>query len=175
MAGRGSRIHPGKESFKLIDMGENWKYLGLWEDERDWKDIFHNPPQAKKKGANDAPAPVKDCPDCDALLKMSERVCPHCGHEFPPELRKPNIVEEVEFDLISSVRPKDWGKLSIEELVKLQTVKEYKTGWILHQLRERAGKDPVVYERLIRELAAYKNYKKGWIPRELENYSQLMA
>ena len=171
MAGRGSRIHPGKESFKLIDMGSNWKYLGLWEDERDWKDIFHNPIKAKKKGANDAPAPVKDCPDCDALLKMSERVCPHCGHEFPPELRKPNIVEEVEFDLISSVRPKDWGKLSIEELVKLQTVKEYKTGWILHQLRERAGKDPVVYERLIRELAAYKGYKKGWIPRELENYS----
>lgn len=167
MAGRGSRLYPGKDSFKLIDMGSNWKYLGLWEDDRDWKDIFHNPPQAKKKGANDAPAPVKNCPDCDALLKMSEHVCSHCGHEFPLEIRKPNIVEEVEFDLI---KPRDWGKLSIEELIKLQKVKEYKAGWVLHQLRERANGKVEVYERYLRELAAYKGYKKGWVPRELENY-----
>jgi superfamily II DNA or RNA helicase len=171
MAGRGSRIFGGKDRFKLIDMGENWKHLGLWEDERDWKDMFHNPVKEKKKGANDAPAPVKDCPECDALLNISVRFCPHCGHEFPPLERVPNIVQEVEFDLISSVRPKDWGKLTIEELVKLQTIKEYKAGWLLHQLRERANGNVEVYERLIRELAAYKNYKKGWIPRELENYS----
>lgn len=171
MAGRGSRIFGGKDKFKLIDMGENWKHLGLWEDERDWKDMFHNPVKEKKKGANDAPAPVKDCPECDALLSLQAKQCPHCGHEFPPSERVPNIVQEVEFDLISSVRQKDWGKLSIEELVKLQTIKQYKAGWILHQLRERANGKVEVYERYLRELAAYKGYKKGWIPRELENYS----
>lgn len=177
MAGRGSRLCPaiGKDRFKLIDMGENWKYLGLWEDVRDWTDIFNNPPSAKKKKANDAPAPVKSCPECDAILKVQARSCEHCGYEFPPDLRKPNIVEEVEFErLATTIKPKDWKILSIAELAKLQVIKQYKANWVLYQLRERANGDLSAYERLISEYAAYKGYKRGWVPRELENYQNLI-
>lgn len=175
MAGRGSRPFPGKTCFKLIDMGDNWRHLGLWEDERDWVEMFKNPGKGKKK-KNEAPAPVKDCPECDAILPISAKACPHCQYEFPPTERAPNIVSEVEFDLVSNLRPKDWKTLGMEDLVKVQVLKEYKVGWILHQLRERAGGSREEYRRLITELAAFKNYKRGWIDRELTNYQpQQMA
>lgn len=175
MCGRSARPCPeiGKASHTIIDMGNNWQVLGLWEDERDWADIFHNPPTKKKK-KDEAPAPIKSCPECDAIVPISTRICPHCSHEWPQIERAPNIVEEVEFDLVSNLRPKDWKTLGLEELVKVQVIKEYKVGWILHQLRERAGGNPDEYRRLITELAAHKSYKRGWVDREFTNYTQAM-
>jgi superfamily II DNA or RNA helicase len=43
MIGRGSRRLSTKSSFKIIDLGNNTKRLGLWQDFMDWKDIFYNP------------------------------------------------------------------------------------------------------------------------------------
>ncbi|MBL7943407.1 MAG: DEAD/DEAH box helicase [Flavobacteriales bacterium] len=43
MIGRGSRVIPGKTSFKVIDIGNNARRFGLWEQDIDWKDIFRHP------------------------------------------------------------------------------------------------------------------------------------
>ncbi len=43
MIGRGSRIAPGKKSFKVLDLGNNAARFGLWEAPIDWKEIFAYP------------------------------------------------------------------------------------------------------------------------------------
>jgi len=43
MMGRGSRRLPNKHRFSVIDLGNNARRLGLWQDYIDWLDVFHNP------------------------------------------------------------------------------------------------------------------------------------
>ena len=196
MCGRGGRLCPeiGKTHFTLIDMANNWKYLGLWADDRDWEAIFYEA-SAKKKKAKKGVAPVKSCPSCDAIIGISASTCEYCGHEF--EKPKPNIVEEVEFGIVD-VTPKDWVNLTVEQLVRVQALKKYKLGWILHQLRDRSKMterrkeiEPLkekdlkqyesqlsiirtfevsTYEKHLVALAEIKGYKKSWVKREIGNY-----
>ena len=78
--GRGGRVHASKAIFNIIDMGGNAVVLGDWSDDRDWENIFHNPPKAKDK---QGVAPCKSCPACDAILAATARSCKYCGYEFP--------------------------------------------------------------------------------------------
>lgn len=78
--GRGSRPTDAKSSFTIIDLGQNAITHGDWCDSRDWENIFINPPKPGKPGV----APVKNCPECDAILPARTMVCKYCGHEFPP-------------------------------------------------------------------------------------------
>lgn len=94
MTGRGSRpigdkflhekkkqynyqLHP-KHIFTIIDMGGNAVAHGDWCAARDWYNIFHNPPKPGKSTA----APVKNCPQCDAIVPASTKVCPFCGYRW---------------------------------------------------------------------------------------------
>lgn len=43
MIGRGSRILPNKDTFKIIDLGNNVARFGAWDAEVDWHEIFRNP------------------------------------------------------------------------------------------------------------------------------------
>ena len=43
MIGRGSRKLDNKDSFNIIDLGNNARRLGLWQDFIDWQDVFINP------------------------------------------------------------------------------------------------------------------------------------
>ncbi|MEA1785327.1 DEAD/DEAH box helicase family protein [Arenibacter sp. GZD96] len=43
MIGRGSRILPNKDTFNVIDMGNNVARFGLWDAPIDWQEIFHFP------------------------------------------------------------------------------------------------------------------------------------
>src|SRR6201987_4337215 len=43
MIGRGSRITPGKKQFKIIDLGNNARRFGLWQQPIDWKHVFVAP------------------------------------------------------------------------------------------------------------------------------------
>lgn len=83
--GRGSRPTEAKSSFTIIDLGQNAITHGDWCMPRDWENIFFNPPKAGKPGV----APVKNCPQCDAILAARTLVCKYCGHEFaPPEIEE---------------------------------------------------------------------------------------
>jgi len=77
MAGRGTRLAPGKANCLVLDFAGNV--------------ARHGPIDAvkpKRPGAGDGMAPVKICPDCQSILATAVRVCPDCGHAFPPPVVK---------------------------------------------------------------------------------------
>ena len=83
--GRGSRPTDAKSAFTIIDLGQNAITHGDWCDSRDWENIFFNPPKVGKPGV----APVKSCPECDAIVSARATICKYCGHEFPaPEIEE---------------------------------------------------------------------------------------
>jgi superfamily II DNA or RNA helicase len=43
MIGRGSRKIPGKDAFQVIDLGNNVRRFGLWQDHVNWQDAFRFP------------------------------------------------------------------------------------------------------------------------------------
>jgi hypothetical protein len=88
MCGRGARPHNVKLAFTIIDLGGNCITHGLWSSPRNWSNIFHNP---KKPG--EGVAPVKECPDCGALMHTAVRLC-DCGHVFPVIKPKDEAIEK---------------------------------------------------------------------------------
>jgi superfamily II DNA or RNA helicase len=91
VCGRGSRRTAAKSAFTIIDMGGNAIIHGDWCYKRDWENIFHNPP---KPGA-DGIAPLKTCPQCEALVPISTKVCKFCGYEFPaPQQAEENPLQD---------------------------------------------------------------------------------
>jgi len=76
MQGRASRTYPGKKEFIVLDFGRNHDEHGLWVEDREWK---LKEPRKKKDGV----PPVKECPQCAAILSASKKVCDYCGHELP--------------------------------------------------------------------------------------------
>lgn len=80
MCGRGSRRYEDKEQFKIIDLGGNYYQHGDWSDNRNWRYLFENPDQPRDdKGV----PPMKDCPECMAMLYASAMRCFNCGYVFP--------------------------------------------------------------------------------------------
>ena len=79
MCGRGSRPLDWKKIFGIIDMGGNAIAHGDWCQSRNWHELFHNPPKPGKSTT----APVKNCPQCDAIIPASSRTCPYCLYEYP--------------------------------------------------------------------------------------------
>jgi DNA repair protein RadD len=73
MAGRGTRLAPGKENCLVLDFAGNVTRHGPIDLVR---------PKNPVKGDGDAP--VKTCPECDSLLAISAQECPDCGYAFPP-------------------------------------------------------------------------------------------
>jgi DNA repair protein RadD len=73
MVGRGFRLHPGKANCLVLDYGGNVMRHGP-------VDAIEGPSE-KTKGTG--PAPMKECPECSALILACLLKCPECGHEFP--------------------------------------------------------------------------------------------
>lgn len=77
IAGRGTRLAPGKTDCLLLDFGGNVERHGFIDAVR-IKD--------KTQGAKAGDAPAKECPQCQTMVPTGLRYCP-CGHKFPdPEL-----------------------------------------------------------------------------------------
>ena len=76
--GRAARPCPriGKKDFIVVDMGLNVFKFNRFEEVQPYS-IARKPPGA----AFDAP--MKQCPQCNALLYGFVMVCPECGHHFP--------------------------------------------------------------------------------------------
>lgn len=74
MLGRGFRIAPGKENCLVLDFAGNC--------------FRHGPVDAVRvrdpKKKSDQAAPAKTCPTCQEIVGTATRVCPACGHGFPP-------------------------------------------------------------------------------------------
>lgn len=165
ICGRGSRPFHLKEFFTIIDMGNNAPpeggNLGDWNESRDWNHIFWNPGEPGKAGN----APVKDCPQCDAMVPAQAKVCPYCGYtwpakEMPPEQQIEDFVVITRginvAELVESAKVKKQFKPFFhigDELAKyafstITQMDDQKANFILSQYYEKAG-----------ELAARENKK----------------
>lgn len=89
MTGRGSRVTDTKKKFNIIDLGGNASNLGDWNADRDWEHLFFHPDKPGKEGV----APVKSCPECDALIAARTMTCPYCEHEM-------EVKENEEFEVV---------------------------------------------------------------------------
>lgn len=165
MTGRGSRLHPGKTHFNILDMGDNWRELGLWESERDWEAIFHQKPASRSAGV----APVKDCPnpECGAIVHASAKVCPHCQTPFPEkEKEAPEDAEFVQIatsdELLAMDQKRQYKKMSTVELERVRELTDRKPGWTIWKLRELADDEDDFRERL-KVIAKQRRYHPKWV------------
>ncbi len=167
MAGRGSRIHPGKEYFTLIDMGENYTDLGLWQQYDDWHSIFR---QKKEKKAGIAP--VKDCPECGAIFPVQIMDCPTCAYHFEPKEKEPapdaaftqvdHLINQTLPDELRELdRPVSWPTLSVQQLHEIQCIRGRKVGWVVNVLRERCDTE-TDFRTDLTQFGKLKGYKSGW-------------
>jgi superfamily II DNA or RNA helicase len=148
MVGRGSRVIPGqKDSFTILDFGNNINEHDFWEAERQWS--------LKKKKKKQSAAPVKECKDCGALLPASVMLCHHCGYEFPKS-EKQKVKSEIAFLQLLSKKEvmKRATKSSVEQKAEMAKAKLISPYWVLHQLKDRN-------EAL--EFVKLMGYKKGWV------------
>ena len=77
MAGRGTRLAPGKDNCLVLDFAGNVARHGP-------VDVVTPKTASEAEGA----PPTKVCPDCDSILAAAVRHCPVCGHQFqPPEVK----------------------------------------------------------------------------------------
>jgi superfamily II DNA or RNA helicase len=154
MVGRGSRTTSDKDSFTILDFGNNITRHGFWEEEREWS--------IKKKEKKKGLAPVKDC-KCGALLRLSLMKCPYCGFDFPPPKEK----ETVEV-ILEKLKKNDVRLYSqFQKFIKLEqkaNEKSYKKGWLVHQLKTNED---------LKDYGKYKNYKPNWAIYQIEQRGKL--
>jgi DNA repair protein RadD len=102
MVGRGTRLHPGKEDFLVLDFGGNIDRHGPIDRLNDESN------KKKKKEKKEKMVLAKFCPYCDIHqerpLQISARYCPTCDHVFIPDDRK--IEREVSKSSIITVKEK---------------------------------------------------------------------
>lgn len=113
IVGRGTRLAPGKTDCLLLDFGGNVERHGFIDAVR---------VRDKTQGAAKGDAPVKECPECQALVPTGLRYC-GCGHKFPdPELNHGTrayegavlssqlVAEWVDVDSVTYARHQKQGK-----------------------------------------------------------------
>lgn len=79
-AGRGMRLHPGKKDCLVLDFAGNIVEHGP-------VDAIRPPRKPGEKACSEAP--VRECPDCHALVAVQLLTCPSCGRELPREVAGP--------------------------------------------------------------------------------------
>ena len=169
MIGRGSRLIDGstgflptreerlfsiasssKPNFTVLDFGGNHDRHGLWSEAREWS---LEKPKRKKAGVQ--VAPVKTCPQCEAMLMVQAKECDFCQYVFPEndrELKQGGVMQEM---TVSDYEGQQISALSVDDLINLQNLKKYKSAYIWRIIRSM-GIDA------LKEYTKKKEYKKGW-------------
>ena len=157
MVGRGSRTIKGvKDTFYILDFGNNIKTHGFWQQDRVWSLA------KKKKKKTDGMAPVKECPDkdCGYINPIQAKFCEECGAEFVVKLTEKEKIF-VELQEMTPGQIKDMALTAdFETLENIQEARGYSKGWIFHQLRT---------EEDLKKYAAHKGYKQQWVQHQLNN------
>ncbi len=98
IAGRGTRLAPGKENCLVLDFAGNVARHGPI-------DLVKAP--SREKGDGDAP--IKVCPECQTINHAAVRHCESCGFEFPPPEVKIDSTATTQ-EILSSGRP-EWVRV----------------------------------------------------------------
>lgn len=160
--GRGARVSEGKEFWLAIDLGDNiqGEGHGYWHQHHDWEQYFLYP---DKPG--EGAAPMKDCPECQAMIFMAATKCHVCGHEMPLETVYSDMV--LELKIMPDKPIKKNSQIALEEAVfvaaskikKLTLEPEQKTEMLkstLVKLYDQAGWELKPY--LVKHLIQKYNY-----------------
>lgn len=153
MCGRGSRISPNKNEFRILDFGGNVHRHGLWDNDREWS------LSAKKKRAGIQP--VKNCDSCQAIIPASASECQYCGHtmEVIPKFEKAKKnITLVPLNL-PPVPDKQIRDMTIAELESYRRHKGYKLGWIIHNLKTEDDLNTYAHLRGFNKFWAYRILK----------------
>ena len=105
MIGRGSRVLKNKNTFTVVDLGNNFHRFGPWGDDLDWQRIFRSPNYY-----------------LDSLLS-DEELESNFRYEMPDELRAEfSKSEEVHFDIqktyVDSIRNGESSKVVLERSIE---------------------------------------------------------
>ena len=130
MCGRGSRVSDSKKEFNILDFGNNVRRLGFWEENRTW-----SLKKDKKRTAKEDAFPVKDCPECDAMLPVSTKVCPYCDYYFKKTDKEKEQDEIAELQLLTKKEVSKFAsKRDVDLWVKLVHAKKLHPFRIFHML-----------------------------------------
>ena len=150
MCGRGSRTTSEKNSFNILDFGNNVSRLGFWEKERIWS-LENDNKRSNKEGE----APIKECPECFALVAVSKMKCDFCDHVFEKTEKDKEEEKITELQILNYTQIKDLLKTAdFDTIENIAKARGYKNGWIYHQIK--------TIEDLER-YAKYKGYSMKWV------------
>lgn len=153
MTGRGSRVNEEKNTFKIIDLGVNALNLGDWNADRDWEYVFYNPDLPSKEGI----APVKSCPECDAIVHARVMECPYCHYIWERKKEEEHEMLIEDFEMLT----KDIIVQKEINLTKSRGWKEYRGFFrILEALAKRYDEriDAHIRNELHEKMKAWHNY-----------------
>jgi hypothetical protein len=180
MCGRGSRIHPGKDNYNILDFGGNIQRHDFWHIDREWS------LKKKKKNNKKGVVPVKDCPRCGSMMYASARDCSQCDFKFPSKIcQECDFINSAEFEfctscgvkLVDSEQEKLFAileeltpaevqkfaqKCNVRQLEMIREKKGYKPGWVVRKLKTTEE---------LREYDKLKGYKNGWIYFQKNRYA----
>jgi len=157
MMGRGSRKRrvEWKKHFTVLDYGGNYIRHGLWDADRDW-DYLWNKPRNSKEGV----APIKMCPQCDYINKVSASSCENCGYEFikqdiPLEYGKLIEITEVYNNTMVGRRVSTLNPNELAIWSRLKNKKNFATRIARFLDRHKPG--------YLEDYGGQMNYKYGWV------------
>lgn len=146
MIGRGMRPHESKTNTLVLDFAGNILRHGPIDKIR---------VRSRAQGGGVETAPMRECPECQALIPISVRVCAECGYEFEPKPREPkHDTRAAELDVMSD------GSSSTE-IVEVDRV--------TYRLHRKAGKPPslrVVYHQGISSYSEWVCLEHPGYPRQ---------
>ncbi len=159
MIGRGSRILPDKDTFNVIDLGNNVARFGMWDAPIDWQEIFHFPDFYLENIKNDEDIErefVYEMPeDLKAKFKKSKEI------EF-------DIKEEYKKIFAQGIRSKVVLERSIEQHAQIcveNAVDVFEARKLAKQLKEEIAYRVKQYSYCI--MNNTKNYKE-WLEEDYE-------
>ena len=126
MIGRGSRTTFYKNEFYIYDYGENYKRLGMWEDDRDWHKIFFSD-KKNKIGVG----PTKSCPNCGYINHPKSINCENdiCNYIFESAKKEAEKTELQEI-IVNNTIGKKLYSLTKNEILTLAEKKQWKLMYV---------------------------------------------
>jgi DNA repair protein RadD len=151
MAGRGTRLAPGKQNCLVLDFAGNVSRHGPIDLVR---------PKRPGEGG-DGLAPTKVCPECDSIIPLAASECPDCGFVFPA--REVKIVPTAATLPVLSPKHPPW--LAVND--------------VMYVRHEKAGGLPSLRVTYRCGLSAYSEWvcfeHSGYARRKAEEWWQLRA
>lgn len=161
--GRALRPSPGKDEALIFDHAGNCRIHGLPDDERQWTLEGRIKEKKQKDGC-----PVKQCPQCYAVLPAAAGICKWCEYKFEVQAREMEQLEgelaEVDLELQRQARKQEQAKArSLDDLIRLAQMRGYKNPakWAEHVWRARQAKQ-VAREAEMYALSNASRVPAGW-------------